>query len=379
MNILIICHYGLYQEFSSSFVHAQAEAYAALGHHVRVIVPIAVGKRDWDRKRLSVSLQRREEDGVELFLLRFLSLSNYGEKGFNVSSAIRVIRRHFRALLDDFTPNIIHAHTLGFDSSVGAWLKKQLHVPLVVTTHGSDTSVPVAQGRAASLKAYCDQADSVVAVSSALAGKLRSCGTQTPVSVILNGFHFRFLPEALGKDGITMLQAGHFSEQKRFHITIRSFAQIQKAHPEAALVLIGDGAKRRELENLCKKLGLEGSVRFTGQISNQAVLAKMGQARFFVMPSVNEGFGIVYLEAMACGCVVIGTEGEGIADLIVSGKNGFLVPPDNPYAIARTVEWCLTHPREAETVAERGHQAALELTWEKNAERYINLFEELVL
>ena len=80
---------------------------------------------------------------------------------------------------------------------------------------------------------------------------------------------------------------------------------------------------------------------------------------------------------MACGCVTIGTEGEGIADLIVSGENGFLVPPDDPDAIARTIEWCLSHPEEAGAIAERGRRDAGGLTWEKNAAEYMRLFGEL--
>ena len=96
------------------------------------------------------------------------------------------------------------------------------------------------------------------------------------------------------------------------------------------------------------------------------------------MPSVNEGFGIVYLEAMASGCITVGTEGEGIADLIVSGKNGFLVPPDSPDAIVSVIEWCLEHPEEADAIAEQGRKDALDLTWEHNAEQYIELFERML-
>lgn len=72
------------------------------------------------------------------------------------------------------------------------------------------------------------------------------------------------------------------------------------------------------------------------------------------MPSVREGFGMVYLEAMSCGCITIGTEGEGIADFIISGKNGILVPPDEPDAIVAAVESCLSDPAYAASLAEQG-------------------------
>lgn len=375
MNILVICHYGLYQDLSFSFVHAQVMEYARQGHRVRVLVPIPYGKRDWDGRRLSAI--PRLADSVELMPLRYLTLSKYGEKGFNTKSAILALRPRLAALLRGFSPDIIHAHTLGFDSKIGAWLKVRLRVPLVVTTHGSDTSIPVEQGRATELRAFCNDADQVVAVSSSLADKLRTCGTKTPISVIINGFQPRFLPGNTPKARLSFIQVGHLQEQKRFHVTIRAFAAIKKQHPEGTLTIIGQGPERPALESLCRELGVEGSVRFLGQVPNDTVLAEMAKHRFFVMPSVREGFGIVYLEAMANGCITIGTEGEGIADLIVSGENGFLVPPDDPQAIVGVTEWCLQHPKAADAIAERGKQDAQGLTWASNARQYIKLFEEV--
>jgi len=96
------------------------------------------------------------------------------------------------------------------------------------------------------------------------------------------------------------------------------------------------------------------------------------------MASKPEGFGIVYLEAMANRCVTIGTEDEGIADLIVSGENGFLVPADDPDAVASVIDHCLTDPREAEEIGRRGHVSAIGLTWERNAAQYAALFEDLL-
>jgi len=376
MNILIVCHYGLYRDLSSSFVHAQALEYARLGHRVRVLVPIPYGKRDWDGSRFSAS--PRGAGGVELVPLRYLTLSKYGETGFNAKSAVLALRPRLAALLEDFPPDIIQAHTLGFDSRVGAWLKGRLGCPLVVTTHGSDTSIPVEQGRAGALRPLCDAADRVAAVSSALADKLRTCGTKTPISVILNGFQPRSLPgDTPKKEPLSFIQVGHLLEQKRFHVTIRAFAAIRKRHPEASLTVIGQGPERAALEGLCRELGVEDAVRFLGQVPNETVLAEMAKHRFFCMPSVREGFGIVYLEAMAGGCVTIGTEGEGIAGLIVSGENGFLVPPDDPEAIVGIVERCLENPDAAEAIAERGRRDARGLTWERNARQYLELFEEV--
>ena len=104
----------------------------------------------------------------------------------------------------------------------------------------------------------------------------------------------------------------------------------------------------------------------------------MAKATYFVMPSKPEGFGIVYLEAMANRCVTVGTQGEGIADLIESGRNGFLVPADDVQAVVSAVESCMADPQMAERVAQAGYDSAIGLTWENNAAQYVALFEKLL-
>lgn len=374
MNILIVCHYGLYQDLSCSFVHAQAREYVRLGHRVRVLVAIPYGKREWNGKRFWA--EPWQADGVELAPLRYFTLSKYGKKVFNTQSALLALRPCLAAILGNFTPDVIHAHTLGFTSQVSAWLKRRLHCPLVVTTHGSDTSIPVERGRVMELKPFCDGADHVVAVSSVLANKLRPCGSKTPISVIWNGFQPHILSGNTPKIPVSLIQVGNLLKQKRFHVTIQAFAVLRQHYPQASLTIIGRGPERASLEALCRELGVRESVRFLGQVSNGTVLEEMAKHQFFVMPSVREGFGIVYLEAMASGCVTIGTEGEGIADLLTSGENGFLVPPDEPEAIVRVIERCLKQPNIAAAVAEQGRQDAQELTWDSNARKYLKLFEE---
>lgn len=379
MKILIVCHVGMYQDLSSSFVHAQAEAYAAQGHTVRAVILNPAGKADRFGHRLFPTVTVGNADGVEMVNMRFISLSNLGEKGGNAFFAKQSAWMHFSKIFSEFQPDVIHAHTLGSASALGVWLKKRLHCPLVVTTHGSDTAVRIEQGRAAELKPLCDGADCVVAVSSALAAKLKTCGTKTPVEVILNGFRIRSLPAVSEERAqCAVVQVGHLIKQKHFDVTLRAFARLKKEYPAAQFTVVGQGSEREALEALADELGVSESVHFLGQLPNEAVLAEMSKAQFFCMPSVREGFGIVYLEAMASGCVAIGTEGEGIADLIESGKNGFLVPPEDPEAIWRVMQRCLQHPAEAEAIAARGRKDALSLTWEKNAATYERLFMTLL-
>jgi len=377
MNILVICHYGLYKDFSFSFVHNQIREYAALGHRVRVIIPNGWGKPGRDGKRIGKSLLISRVDGVELYDLRYLTLSAYGENGFNTRRAIGAVRAPSKRIFSDFRPDVIHAHTLGFDSDIGAWLKKKWGCPLVVTTHGSDTAAPLQKGQADMLCAACNKADRIVAVSSALKEKLCTCGTVASLDTIVNGFVPRQVPENNQRHPLRMIQVCNLIPLKRVDVTVRAVAALQKLHPGMELVIIGQGPCRPELEELCQTLGIADFVRFLGQIPNEDVFRELCRSAFFVMASKPEGFGIVYLEAMAAGCVTIGTEKQGIADVIRTGENGFLVPADDPDAIVRVIENCIANPEKAASVAAAGQATANDLTWQTNAAQYLRLFAEL--
>ena len=378
MNILVTSPYGLYQDFSFSFVHNQAKTYVQRGHRVRVILPLALGKKDIAGNRFGRIIDIRNVDGVEICYVRYLSLGKYGAKNFNRKSAEVTIRNLLPKLLSGFKPDVIHGHTLDYGSEIGGCIKAFTGCPLVVTTHGGDTNVPFEKGQRELLKKYCDEIDTVAAVSKKLQDRLFACGTKTAVEVIHNGFLQHSYPEDYQKNVYRMIQVGNLIPSKRVDMTIRAFAKLREERPEMELTVIGDGPLRTELETLCEQLQVSETVRFLGKKPNREVFHRMCESGFFVMASKPEGFGIVYLEAMAAGCVAIGTQGEGIADIITHGGNGFLVPADDPDAIADVIRSCLDNRQKMDAIAEAGKQTALELTWEQNACRYEALFGKLI-
>ena len=87
--------------------------------------------------------------------------------------------------------------------------------------------------------------------------------------------------------------------------------------------MIGDGKERKTLEKIDK------NVKFLGSLPHDKVLEKMRENDIFVLPSVGETFGMVYLEAMASGCITVCTKGDGVDGIIKNGENGFLVEPNS--------------------------------------------------
>ena len=376
MNILAIAAHGLYEQFDTSFVHNQLKAYVKLGHRVRVIVPVALGKKTAQFGRIGRPIVTVVQDGVEIYYLRYISLGHFGENGFNPASAELTVKLLAKKLLKDFTPDIIHAHAILFAGRLAAALKTRCAAPIVITTHGGDTELSLKPEQSPRAKAICERAVITVAVSSACLKKLEKLGARTPSVCILNGFEARNAHVG-SKKKHSLIQVNALRPDKHTELSVSAVDRLKELYPDISLNIVGGGAMRDSLAGQISRLGLEKYVRMSGPLPNKEAMSAMADSEIFIMPSVREGFGIVYLEAMACGCVAIGTQGEGIDGFIHSGENGFLVRPLDVEDITEKIIWCFDNPGEAAAIARKGRQDALALTWESNAEKYLALFESI--
>jgi phosphatidyl-myo-inositol dimannoside synthase len=118
---------------------------------------------------------------------------------------------------------------------------------------------------------------------------------------------------------------------------LAAWGAVRGAVPRARLVVVGGGDDVARLRAKASALGLDGAVRFTGRVSDATLAALRARAAFYVMPSTNEGFGLVYLEAMRAGLACIGCSGDAAAEIIVDGVTGLLVPPGDTHALAAAV------------------------------------------
>lgn len=376
MNILAIAPYRMYRSYTSSFIHNQNKAFVQLGHRVRAVVPLAAGKCSNSGKRAGPCLEWVEQDGVEICFVRHLSLGSLGANRFNHVSARLAVQMFAPKILRDFCPDVIHASALNHSGPIGLYLKQYCGAPLVLTTLGGDTTVVMEQGGGPRLRGLCDQADMLIANSFSLLENYEKLGTKTPRQCIISGFETQYV-QKLPKRPHSVIQVGNLVASKHNDFTIHAVARLKESYPDITLTVVGDGPERKRLENLCSELGLDDTVRFLGRLPNPDTLEEMARAQLFVMPSYPEGLGIVYLEAMASGCVAIGTEGEGISGVITSGENGFLVPRDNVDAIVEVVGSCFRDEALLKRVAEAGQSHVQSLTWPNNAARYVELFQTL--
>ena len=119
-------------------------------------------------------------------------------------------------------------------------------------------------------------------------------------------------------------------------------------------IVIGDGELRRHLENQAHQLGLSGIVHFLGRVSDSELTDWYKKVNAFVLPSVGEGFGIVFLEAMAHGLPVIAGEQDASSEVVVHGEPGLIVDPHRPEAIADGIDQLAIDRTRAERMGRAG-------------------------
>ena len=371
MNILSICNYEFYEYPEASFVHQQAVEFVKEGCTVHVLVLFPFGKRTNEKSFIGKEVVL---DGVNVHLIRYISLSNYGTRFFNDNSIIHVLNHFIKYKLRNFSPDVIHVHAIG-NAKPGVFLKDHYKARLVVTVHGSDFNIPFSKSNYSYIQNKLSGVDKVITVSSVLGRNVKKVCPNIEVCTILNGFVKSNLCGG-GERSKDWIQVGHLIPSKHHETTIEAFAKYHKTHSEAKLLIIGEGYLKDELRKMVSDMELVDSVIFYGQIPNKEVLRLMNQSKYFVMVSSPEGLGIVYLEAMASGCIVIGTKGEGIEDVIVDGENGFLVEVNDVERINRVIDLCENDTALCSQIRRNAQLRLKELTWKENARNCLSFMHK---
>jgi glycosyltransferase involved in cell wall biosynthesis len=164
---------------------------------------------------------------------------------------------------------------------------------------------------------------------------------------------------------------------KGIHILIQAMEFIIRQIPAAKLLIIGRGGYRGQLEKLVTELGLDGKVEFADHVPQATLRGYMESCQVLVLPSLSEGLGRVIIEAMACGKPAIGTNVGGIPNLIHDGINGFLIPPNDPEALAEKVIYLLSNEDKAVRMGAKGKEfVAQAFSTEKYVEGYGEVLDE---
>lgn len=164
-----------------------------------------------------------------------------------------------------------------------------------------------------------------------------------------------------GATGCSILYAGVITPLKGIHHLIAAFARIADGFPETSLAVVGrweNAEYARRIAREVERLGLNGRVRFIGEIPHRQLARWMAGSLVLVLPSLSEGLARVVVEAMACGTPVIGSRVGGIPEVVEDGVTGFLVPPGDEDALADRLRWVLANPEASRAMGQQARAFA---------------------
>ena len=317
--------------------------------------------------------------GVAVYHPRFFIPPKLGMR-FAPRALARCFRKCARELQDEgWDFDLIDAHYFYPDGVAAAAVAEELGKPLVITARGTDVNlIPAFAGPRRKILKAAAKADAVIAVAEALKDELVKLGAPAgKVSVLRNGVDLdAFAPsdrtlmrEAMGLSGPVIASVGHLTARKGHDLVIDALRHM----PDATLLIAGDGEERRALEAQARRAGLDGRVRFLGELPHEALRAVYLAADALVLASAREGWPNVLLEAMACGTPCVATDVWGSAEAMREPAAGRLVRERTPEAIAAAANALLADPPDR--AATRAY--AERHGWDETADAMAAIFTEL--
>lgn len=225
-------------------------------------------------------------------------------------------------------------------------------------------------------RAY-SSASHVTADSPSTAEALVAMGLQTKPTVVPSGVDlgvFRLL--GLERLPGSVLFVGRLDGRKGIMLLARAFPHLLAAVPDARLYVIGNGPLRSAVEAFLDGKGGE-RVTFLGRVPEEELVRWYNRAEVVVVPSAFEGFGLSVIEAQACGAVVVGTDRDGIRDLIGDGETGRLVPCGDERALAAAVASVLRDGERAAAIRRRSLDQARLYDWNLVAQRWRDIYRSV--
>ena len=257
-------------------------------------------------------------------------------------------------------------------------------LPFVFSFHGSDTAqlqeaLPAVKVQWRTLLL---RANRLVVCSADLGRRVvQALGEGLPLQVIYNGIDadsFKALPEAANTAaqhiaGRVLLTVGKFVSLKGQDVLIRAFAQLAQNTPDLQLVLVGaHGNALQELRQLCVKEKIQERVHFFVDVPHPQVAGFFQQAHIFCLPSRQEAFGLVLLEAGVYCLPVIASNVGGISELIEDRVNGILVPADDVCALVARLRLLLDTPQLCQQIgASLQYKVENQFTWTRALKEYL--------
>jgi teichuronic acid biosynthesis glycosyltransferase TuaC len=291
-------------------------------------------------------------DGIPIAYVPFLAPPrprSYGDWGRWAAAPLAVA---LRALRRGFPYDLVHAHNAV--PAGEAVRRARIAAPLVVSVHGGDVFHTVRRSArgAEAVRAALARARLVLANSAGIEQRCRVLGARATRVVHLGSD----LPPRRAQPYAdpTVVTTGHLVARKRHADVMRAVALVRDRHPRLRYLVVGDGPEREPLRRLADELGIADRVELAGQLAPPRALERTRRATLLALPSTDEAFGMVYVEAMAGWLPAIGARGEpGPEEIAAAGGGLTLVGAGDVAALAGAIDALLRDERALQAEGER--------------------------
>ena len=338
-----------------------------------------VGVSSWSRATLPDEVQ-----GIPLVDIRLHDAYGQGTIA-NLKSAARLpadlvgLARFIR----EQEVSIVNAHFPGLGGAAFVLLRSLglYRGKIALSFHGADVT-EIERGSTvfrACWRSYIEAVDVVFACSKALGEKVLALAPKANLKVVYNGADLeKFQVERTPANGPKrILNIGAYEHKKAHDVLLTAFEKLLETGVDARLTMLGNaGPKTDEIRRLSAPFGER--VRMFTDVPHEKVAKYMAEADLFVLPSRSEPFGIVLVEAGAARLPVVATKVGGIPELIRNERSGILVEPDDADALAGAMRRVLTDQELADSLAAQWHDEAMQFTWRKTADQYVQAIENTV-
>ncbi len=365
-----------------SFILRLAVALRGEGIDTSVVAPAAPGLEHYDRI---------DEVPIERFRYaprKYETLAYVGNMATQVQASwsakvtmLGFLGAEFRTAVQvrrDFEPDVVHAHWWFPNGLVGTWLAKMANTPLVTTLHGTDVRLArtVAFSRPG-FRHVMHHSAQVTAVSRYLAAEASQVvSAPSPIVAPMPVAVELFSPGGKRSEK-RLLFVGRLNKQKGIELLLHAVSRLPD--PSIQLDVVGDGEDRDALQQLAVGLGLADRVHWHGAVPQPKLADFYRVAAALVVPSVNEGLGLVAVEAQLCDTPVVAFDSGGLPDIVQHDRTGILVHDIDAGALAAALVSLLERDDRGAALGAAGRLHALAtFAPESVARRYADIYRAAI-